>query len=73
MIHCGGGDKRPPCAHGLFDRKKQPAVLELLKRIKSQLIDIPDEGPLKSWLSEMSTALNNIVLAMNKDPDHEQG
>jgi len=72
LIHCGGGDDNPPCAHGLFDRRKRPAVIELSKRISFQLVDTPDKSPLKGWLKETLAALNNIILAMNKDHDREQ-
>jgi hypothetical protein len=72
MIHCGGGNDNAPCAHGLFDKRKQPAVLELSRRIRSQLIDIGEKSPMRSWLSEMVAALNNIILAMNEGPDNEQ-
>lgn len=70
LIRCGGGDGAPPCAHGFFDRSKKPAVLDLSKRIKIQLIDAPARSPLKNWLQEMSSAIDNIVLTMSED--HEQ-
>ena len=72
MIHCGGGDNNPPCAHGLFDRRKQPEVIELSKRLSSQLIDTPDKSPYRDWLNEMLGALNNIILTMKIGPDCEK-
>lgn len=66
MIRCGGGDGDPPCAHGLFDTARKPAVIKLKKQIDIQVIDTPDKSPLKDWLTQMRVALNNIVLSMDR-------
>lgn len=66
FIHCGGGDGRPPCAHGLFDLSKRPVVEDLHKRISLQLVDAPSQGPVRGWLQEMTQSLRNILSAMSK-------
>jgi hypothetical protein len=67
LIHCGGGDGKPLCAHGLFDRSKKPAVEQLSREIDIQLADFREQDPLRGWLTETSSALKNILQTMNKD------
>lgn len=68
MIRCGGGDGEPPCAHGLFDNAKKPAVVKLKERIELQLVDAPKESPLKAWLTDVLASLRNIVNFMEGSP-----
>lgn len=66
FIHCGGGDGKPPCAHGLFDLSKRPIVENLHKSISLQLVEAPSQGPLRGWLQEMAQSLRNILSSMGK-------
>jgi integrase len=66
FIHCGGGDGKPPCVHGLFDLSKRPIVEDLHKRISLQLVEAPAQGPLMGWLQEMAQSLRNILSSMTK-------
>lgn len=66
VVRCGGGDGRPPCAHGLYDNAKKDDVGEAAKQIRIQLLEEPDGGPRRSFLESTLHSFENILTVMSK-------
>lgn len=61
IIRCGGGDGRPPCAHGLYDRSKRKNVEVAANRIRIQLLEEPDGSPRREFLDQTLKSFINII------------
>lgn len=61
VSRCGGGDGSEPCADALFDREKEPALLQLKQVIEGRLTEAHPDSPYQQSLLAQRRAVENAL------------
>jgi hypothetical protein len=67
IIRCGGGDGKPPCADGLYDRERKSEITQLRDEIQNLLTLAPPGSPYYDSLISQDKAVVNVLNTLNMD------
>lgn len=61
IARCAGGDGKAPCIDAVFDRKREPQLIELQETISARLNDATEESPHRTALLAQRRAVENAL------------